>query len=399
MTKAEIVDAAFRVWGRDFYQKTSLSQLAGELGVSKPALYRHFSNKQALTGAMAERFFEDFTLSIQADYEKVISSNGTDEGIFPVIRGISGYYGRNVYAFIFSLINLHNRSIDSRILSDQLKSRGVDMGLLHGIIKKEYAIDLVIMRLIFITMTFFMAQFHRDNKSFMNSPSEEGIQRVTDVICDTINYGLGYAAEAIDTLDLGKLEKLAEETLHSGESEPHFRAVAEAIAEVGPWQVSMDMVAQRMGISKSSLYGHFKNRQDMLRQVYVGEFKRIMGFVRQGVGLSAAPVEQLYLGIYSIAVYLRSRPEFLASLGWMRTRRLSFRKSEKQAEFSRLFENFEIGPVRNGGEGEKRPLVHWILFLLINVLLQPGQTGNAHNKNIRLLFRYITLGLRGFKQL
>jgi AcrR family transcriptional regulator len=397
MTNAEIIDAAFRVWGRNFYQKTSLSQLAGELGVSKPALYRHFSNKQALTGAMLERYFDDFTQSIRADYERAMRAKGLGEGVFAIIRGITGFYGRNVYAFIFALINFHNQSIDSRILTDRLKSRGVDMGLLYENIKKEYSVDTVIMQLIFITMTFFMAQFHKAGKSFINAPSEEGIQKVTAVICDTIHNGLGFTAEGTD-IDFWELEKRAEKALHSAEPEPLFRAVAEATAEAGPWRVSMDMVAQRVGISKSSLYGHFKNRQDMLRQLFLGEFKHILGSVRQGTSLSAAPVEQLYLGIYSIAVYLRSRPEFLACLGWLRTRRVNLRKSEKQAEFSNLFENIEIGPVRNSGEGEKRPLVHWILFLLINILLQPGYTGNANNKNIRVLFRFITLGLKGFKQ-
>jgi AcrR family transcriptional regulator len=398
MTNAEIIDAAFRVWGRNFYQKTSLSQLAGELGVSKPALYRHFSSKQALTEAMLERYFDDFTQSVRADYQRAMQAGGPEEGVFAIIRGITGFYGRNVYAFVFALINFHNQSIDSRILTDRLKSRGVDMGSLYEIIKKEYAVDSVIMQLIFITMTFFMAHFHKAGKSFINPPSEDGIQRVTAVICDTVRNGLGFTAEGTD-IDFGELEKRAEETLRCAEPEPLFRAAAEAIAEVGPWKVSMDMVAQRMGISKSSLYGHFKNRRDMLRQLFLGEFKRITGSVRQGSGLSAVPVEQLYLGIYSVAVYLRSRPEFLACLGWLRTRRVNLRKSEKQAEFSNLFENIEIGPVRNSGEGEQQPLVHWILFLLINILLQPGQTENANNKDIRVLFRFITLGLKGFKQL
>ncbi|MDR0472401.1 MAG: TetR/AcrR family transcriptional regulator [Treponema sp.] len=40
MTKNDIIKAAFRVWGREFYQTASLSELALELGASKAALYR-----------------------------------------------------------------------------------------------------------------------------------------------------------------------------------------------------------------------------------------------------------------------------------------------------------------------------------------------------------------------
>ena len=408
MTNAEIVDAAFQVWGRNFYQKTSLSQLARELGVSKPALYRHFSNKQALNRAMLERFFDDFAASIKTDYERAMQNKDLDEGIFAIIRSIAGFYGRNVYAFIFSLINIDDRNPDGPAPVDQLKSRGVDMGEFHQIMKKEYTTDPVVMQLIFTTLTFFMAQFHKAGKSFKNPPTEEGIQQVTNVICEIINRGLRFTAEGIDNLDFGDLEKRVGETMRSVEPEPLFRAVAEAVAEAGPWAASMEMVAQRLGLSKSSLYGHFKNRKDMLRRLFAGEFKRIMEFARQSIRLSTVPAEQLYLGLFSIVMYLRSRPEFLATLNWIRTRNLDLGKPEKQEDVFRLFEEVDIELIKNRGEEEKRQVSHWILFLIINILIRPGLAeslrqawfpqGTMKNDDIRVLFRFITLGLKGFKR-
>ncbi|MDR0443337.1 MAG: TetR/AcrR family transcriptional regulator [Treponema sp.] len=402
MTKPEIIDAAFKVWGRNLYQKTSLSQLAGELGVSKPALYRHFVNKQALTAAMIESFFDDFAASILPDYERAVhfatkfpaQASEPSEGIFTIIRSIAGFYGRNLYAFIFSLINLHDRSLDDRDSEEQLKSRGVDMGTLHRVFTKKYVADPVAMRLIFATMTFFMAQFHKTGKSFENPPTEEGIQKATALMCGIIDSGLGLSAGEVEHIDFDALEKLI--VMHNTETEPLFKAVAEAVAEAGPWGASMDMVAQRLGFSKSSLYGHFKNRKDMIRRLFTSEFKKIIEFARQALSLSSVPAEQLYLGIYSIAVYLRSQPDFLAALGWVRTRRLDLGKPEKKNEMFRLFEVVDIEQIRNSGEEEKQQMSHWILFLLINILMRSGQIKTHEHNDIRTLYRFLTLGLKGF---
>jgi hypothetical protein len=139
----------------------------------------------------------------------------------------------------------------------------------------------------------------------------------------------------------------------------------------------------------------------MLRRLFTGEFKRIIEFARQGIGLSAISEEQLYLGIFAITVYFRSHPEFLISLDWIRTRKLDLGKPEKKTDIFRLFEDVDIEPLRGGSEDEKLRSSHWILFLLINILTKQGRAVSAvdvQNNDIRVLYRFITLGLGGFKR-
>jgi len=262
-------------------------------------------------------------------------------------------------------------------------------------------------------LTFLMSSFHKNIESFDNTPTDEQVQNIISTVCTSIKSGLKFKREKVNLLDFEKLEKMANQTTHNAEPEPMFRAVAEAVAEAGPWDASMEMVAKRMGLSKSSLYGHFKNRKDMLRRLFMSEFKRIINFARQGIGLSSDAAEQLYLGIYSIAVYLRSRPEILITLGWIRTRKLDLGKPDRKIEMFRLFEDVNIESIKDGGEEVRQQVSHWILFLLINTLMRTKQekneggwlntkTGipdpNFDNNDIRLLFKFITLGLGGFKQ-
>jgi len=404
MTKIEIVEAAFKVWGRDFYRKTSLSQLAKELGVSKPALYRHFLNKKALNAAMTEYFCDDFADSVRADFEHAPQNADTDEGIFAIMRGISGYFARNVYALLFCIINIYDRNLDGRSISERLKARGVEIKTLRLLIEKKYDARQPTLQLIFATLIFYMSHFHRTNDTFEKPPCEELVQCIAAAINEVIKNGLKVGVKEACSLDFKKLESMVEASIHSTTPEPLFKAVAEAVAEAGPWDASMEMVAKRIGLSKSTLYGHFKNKKDMVRRLFMGEFRRIIEFARQGIRLSENTAEQLYLGIYSIVIYLRSRPEILIAIGWMRTRKLEPGKHDKKFETFRLFEDLEIERLQNSGEDEKQRISHWILFLLINILLRPYISNNgrhdaetnAQNDDIHILYRLITLGLGGF---
>ena len=406
MTKTEIVEAAFRVWGRNFYQKTSLSRLAGELKVSKPALYRHFEKKQALTTAMNERFFDDFSASIRADFEQALHKADADEGIYTILQCITGFYARNVYALLFSLVNIYNRNLDTHNVSEHLKARGTDVSSIHKVIEKKYNADPILLNLIFATLTFYLAHFHKSNNSFIKTPTEENIQKIKTSIFETIKNGLGFSAQETGALDFNKLENMVEGTMRSDEPEALLKAIAEAVAETGPWETSMDMVAKRMGISKSSLYGHFKNKKDMLRKLFMSEIERIVDFARQGINLSSNTAEQLYLGIFSIAVYLRSRPEILIAIDWIRTRNLNLGKPVKKPDIFRLFKDIKFESLNNLDEDAKLVTFHWILFLLTNILTQPFITNNTRqarfnsgkvqNDDIRVLYKFITLGLGGF---
>ena len=410
MTKTEIEDAAFRVWGRNFYRKTSLSQLAKELGVSKPALYRHFLCKQALTSAMTERFLDDFSASIRADFERALQTNDVDDGISIIVQSITNYFARNVYALIFSITNIYERNLEIYSISDRLKSRSVDMDVLERIIEKKYKCDQKIIRLVFASLTFLMSHFHRIKETTDNPPTDEDIKNITDLITMTIKNGLNFPQQKV-SLNFDELEKKIDNMALNADTEPFFKAVAEAVAQAGPWDVSMEMVAKKLGRSKSSLYGHFKNKKDMLRRLFVTEFKRIIEYSHQGISLSDKPEEQLYLGIYSITVYLRSRPEILIAMNWFRSRKIDLGKPDKNIEIFRLFEDVNIDPVHAVTEDDKQRISHWICFLLINILMHPTPILSAkqkkmikidnlkvQNNDIRLLYKFITQGLGGFSQ-
>ncbi|GHV81771.1 hypothetical protein AGMMS49991_03290 [Spirochaetia bacterium] len=440
MTQADIIKAAFRVWGRELYQTTSLTQIARDLKVTKPALYRHFHNKQALLDAMYGYFFDDYTAFIKADYDKALAAESPVDCLLIMARSIVRYYGQNMGTFVFSLVKVY----DNREVTDtarQLEDRGVDMqklalrweavagNLAHtgdeaGVYAlAEGAAYPNILQLIIVTLTFQVAHFHKDLFQRGESPSEAMIEQVVAWVEAKISGGLGFDRALVERINFEELEKrLPSESLKNFEDDGLYRAVAGVVAEAGPWNASMDMVARRSGMSKSGLYSHFESKHDMLRQFFLTEAERILRYVEEGKKQSAVPEEQLYLVIISTADYLRSRPDILTAMDWLRIRRLELGIDVPQ-RFYDVFSECIAG--RRGPEqpdlvrsddidmdsqSERTP--QWIQFLIINTLMQ-GRFGGPHtpgclpgggdfstvtNDSFRILYRFIMLGMKGFEK-
>jgi AcrR family transcriptional regulator len=74
-----LIDGAYQQIEQEGAIALNLSKLAQKIGVSQPAVYRHFPNKQALAISVAQRGFEQLTEALQKTTQKV--ENDAFEGI------------------------------------------------------------------------------------------------------------------------------------------------------------------------------------------------------------------------------------------------------------------------------------------------------------------------------
>lgn len=56
-TKEKILQTALRLFARDGYEAVSVSTIAGELGMTKGALYKHYENKRAIFDSIVQRMY------------------------------------------------------------------------------------------------------------------------------------------------------------------------------------------------------------------------------------------------------------------------------------------------------------------------------------------------------
>jgi AcrR family transcriptional regulator len=393
------------VWGRELYLHTSLTDLARELGVSKAALYRHFRNKDAILDAMYGRYFDGHAAFIKDAYHRALEAADFAESTAIMTRIIVEYYLRNRDAFIFCLMRVYdNRKFEAA--GDELRRRGVDMSRFRS--RDEGAPEHpALFQMIITTLMFWTAIFHERGQPVRGvwtekTPAEAEILAMIGVAEEKIMKGLGLSAEMLDALDYGALEaRIPRSQLAAFEDDDLIKAVAETVAEAGPWDASLDMIARRSGLSKSGLYAHFKSRQDMLRSFFMIEFERMIRYAGAAAAASDSPAEQFYLVLASLTDYLRSRPEILMAVDWLKTRRLDL-GLEVPDRLYRIFSDIKLpGAGAAPAEGtEPEHIPQWILFLIINTLMyRPPGAGSlgVSNAAVRRLYRFICRGLGGFE--
>jgi hypothetical protein len=131
----------------------------------------------------------------------------------------------------------------------------------------------------------------------------------------------------------------------------------------------------------------------MLSRLFMTEFERIAEIAASCSGLSPRWEERLYLVIFSIASYLRSRPEIVVVMDWVRIQRL---KLDISLPF-KLFDFFTGITVDSGLSSED--ISQWVFLLLGTVLMRYYHLENdlnLPNEALRKMFRFITLGIDGF---
>ena len=430
MTKTDVIKAAFRAWGRELYQKTSLSQIARELGVTKPALYRHFKNKQELLNEMYVYFFDEYAAAVKADYERALETEDRDECFLIMARSLVRFYGLNRDIFIFSLVRVYGNR-QTKDTGEQLARRGVDMRRLLKFGESAWGYPSLV-QFVLATVIFWVGYFHKTHERIPEAVSadEAGalVERELVFLEQKLGAGLGLDRGTVAAMDFRGLEGRLDGGLPEySEDDRLLRAVAAAVAEAGPWNASMGMVARRSGLSKSGLYSHFESKREMLIQLFFTEMERLIAYTGASRKKSSRPEEQLYLGMIAAAYYLRSRPEFLVAIDWLRLRNPNLWDCTPP-RLGRAFQGIDLEGLREDSrdspdspdspdlpdlpdlpdsESRTERLAWWIFFLIINVLMRwkAGEwaaspsvenIAGVPNECFRLLYKFIALGMKGF---
>ncbi len=396
MKPEDILRSAFRVWGKDAYKKTSLSDIARDLGVTKPALYRHFPNKDALMGAMFADYFDRYGTYLR---ERIRASHGLADKtarFFAIVDGIVEYNALHKDDFVFSFAQVLGNRHPCRNFSAELEKRGVafeelhDLGAGAGLFSHN--------ALAGATSFFFVALFHLNRCDCPETPTQAEIAPLVVEVRRLVSRGLGFAQAEIDRLAYADLDREAAIAPAAvDETGRLLRSVAAAVAAAGPWNASMELVARHSGLSKSGLYAHFPSKQEMLKQLLLTEVDQIAKLLSDRGLPARPPAERLYLFIAIVAAYLRSRPDILTALDWIRIQRLDLGVLVPE----RILTLFDFQPSREDDQ-PALPVINvarWVLFMVVHLLMAERMTPSdslTDGEKIKKLFQYVALGIEGY---
>jgi AcrR family transcriptional regulator len=133
-----------------------------------------------------------------------------------------------------------------------------------------------------------------------------------------------------------------------------FSAIAAIVAEEGVWNASVDKIATRLGMSKSSLYFYFENRDEMISTMLERERKQLMTLYAERENRYSTFQDKLFCYVLIFASYLLNKPDLLITFNWIRIQGIKVHMEKPdldklEEEFSFLFKNFKDHDVETFG--------------------------------------------------
>ncbi|MDA3959012.1 TetR/AcrR family transcriptional regulator [Oceanispirochaeta sp.] len=251
LKKIAIIEAALDVWSVDDYRTTSLNALATNLNMTKQALYRYFKNKEDLLDSMTDYVSSLENLWFQ-DMTRKLKAVPQEEKIRFFISNLSQALtqGRRYLHFdSFNTLRLDKLSLGKNMKNLEEIRDTLDV--------PEKVIHLIMM------FCFFLWGWQETQHIQKKRNTSQKIELIIEVIEN------GLATEKFrlpekgcsfqDTMEYRSFRvRLNQENL--------IQAVTQVIQEKGFQGVTLELIAEKAGISKSTLYNYFKNKDDMLTQ-------------------------------------------------------------------------------------------------------------------------------------
>jgi len=403
MTKRElktqlIIDTAFEVWGKNSFYNTSLSSLADALGMTKPALYRYFKNKEALLSAMKQDFitaYKSVHTNLKPDQFSDINSILKDytENVIHFFTENYNYYK----FFVLKLLRVeHNPvAILKEIEGDKNNFAGPKIFENLGFSKIN---ALSLSGFIRSLGGFLLNQKLFSKTAFTNSETDQMIK----VIHFVSLHGLAGHEGKDASIDYSSIESSS--MISKEDILPYdkiFATIAEVIAEKGIWETTIDSIAEALGMSKSSLYFYFENKDQMIKDVIERETEHLNKLIMVRIINFKSYQEQIYCIFHVMSSYFIMKPSIFSIMNWLRYQFVHKPIKPKEHKFEKFTEYIELiskttsfNPLEFPAEILARGLNFFVIRELWSCM---GTDVNSQNINIRLrkIHGLLMNGLKG----
>jgi AcrR family transcriptional regulator len=363
--KEEIIDTAFRVWQQNCFTSTSLNDIAECLGMTKQAIYRYFKGKSGLITAMGERITGDYNenfsqfrlLSDDLTRNRMIKDFIRNQIIF--FRSHSEYL-----SFLISKIRLADDGRQGFLDIIVQQSRYLREKIQISETAVNYILNLIV--------------FH----IFIDSSASE--KDLTEKIYTLLQDGFGTGKLEIpsNTKELIETNRIP----LKGEDERNkvLKAISDVVMEEGPHNASLDKIAKRAGMTKSSLYFYFSNKEEMIQKTINDQTEAFTEYYHKKLSAYDDPGQQLFAHFVLTASMTIENPRTVSLIHWFVRRGIgdNFRKPTEFENYRVFFESAAREQYINthGITAEK-------LLLLVNFVVT-FEVNNQTNKDLEKEKKY-----------
>ncbi len=313
-TKEKIINATFSLLKTQFFSTISLSKIAKEVNISKTAIYRHFENKEALEIALKNKIFEDMLVLLR-NVDDLYDSKDYDGCICSVLRFIRQYPEYLNYGF-FSVSELGEDKELYQFRDAGIRIFNTFFDENHKI--KDFSFYLkalfVIVTMIDLMLSWFGSCDHCPDVKKIRLSYDEYEKYILKVIKE----GLSFENPLLQPAQLAKIDSLCLESMKKlPPLDKKLVALGNVVLKVGFQNVTVEAIADELGMVKSSLYTWFSDKQQMIKSLVSPEINMMLGCIVENVNALQSPAEKLYAILKTETLYFNTRRKMLSACKWI----------------------------------------------------------------------------------
>ena len=381
--KKEIINTAFRVWNQNCYFSTSLNDIAGSLNITKQAIYRYFKSKKELIYAMEDQIISDYREN-SAKIIKIIETLPMERAVEAYVMNQISFFRKHKEYLMFLISIVRLKDNDTKEFQSILLKQ-------NEFLQKKLSLPLSAVNYVLNIIVFYLLKGER-----------ESIEKLTDKICNIFENG--FASELL-TSPVNIDAILAETRIPVNEENENNRvlkAISEVVMEDGP-QASLGKIAKKAGMSKSSLYFYFKNKEEMIINTMHNETEKFVNYYYEKVSSYDEIGEQLFAHFVISASMTIERPKTVHMIHWFITRGMAenFSKPTDFKKYRVFFENaanYKYINTHGVTADQLLMLVNFCITYEINNIQRKELNKEDKYKLVYGLYDLFTHGLKGLKK-
>ncbi len=343
-TKSLILDAAFSFYHEPHFTDFSLNQIAEKVGISKPAIYRHFKNKEALLESMQAHFY-DLLAERLIEVQKAAES-GKEYSKMPFAETIQFFAANPEYINYFLSQFSLNENFESQMRAE-LSTRGVKQATVS--INKEWTfsgknddqIQALYCGTTFLLFLKIREKMHKCKKAALDDNfGVKLIKFVTDGLRGVAESGAAIFPKEISNERKEELKKICsiDESAFPPEDRI-FTALATVIKKFGLTNVTIEKIADELNMAKSSLYFYFDNKNQLIAKLIEKEFSLLNEIIFENISEAKTYSECIYISLLSETNYFLFRPSIIPICQWLIQNTSTQMGSDKSLEVTHAWEN------------------------------------------------------------
>ena len=312
-TKEKILECAFELFKKPRFSDISLSEIAAKVGISKTAIFRHYKNKNELLETMRQRFFE--ALAEMFESFENIEKPYNQKGVQSVINCVFDFNEKRPNYLPYYL---------QTSFTDELLAEGVNLIMLDNGIRyfseelfkdtSNFLPKNLVSSFFEQTILFFMWMGQKEKCSNLDVFDREAYKAC---LAKLIYSGLGKKKIPISPERKKELDQICKVEFANDEKSNRFlNAFVKLVQESGSSRITVEKIAEAVGMAKSSVYAFFANKRDYFVNMLCQETERANQIIKDRCMLAKNSDEALYIIMRTQANYFALRPQVIMLHGY-----------------------------------------------------------------------------------